>query len=71
MGSDELLDVSGGCSLDCLVCKHQCLEFDASYNRQPVEVGEQQGGVRIFGIVEYQACPFLSSWINYQRTQVK
>ena len=48
-GSDELLDVSGGWSLDCLVCKHQCLEFDASHNRQPVEVSELRGGVRISG----------------------
>ena len=36
--------------------EHQCLEFDASYNRQPVEVSEQPGGVRIFGSVENQAC---------------
>ena len=56
VGSDEPLDVSGCWSLDCLVCKHQCLEFDVSHNRQPVEVSEQRGGVRIFGNVEYQAC---------------
>ena len=52
VGSDELLNVSGGWSLDCLVCKHQCLEFDASHNRQPVEVSEQRGGVRISGHVQ-------------------
>ena len=61
VGSDELLDVSGGWSLDCLVCKHQCLEFYASYNRQPVEDSEQPGGVCIFVYIP-EWCVCLSHW---------
>ena len=42
IGSDLLLDVSW-CKLNCLICEHQCFNFD--FHRQPVEISEQGGSL--------------------------
>ena len=45
-----------------MVCRHQCFKFDASHYRQPVEVSELGGDVRVSGDIEYQmSCAVLDS----------
>ncbi len=47
----------GGCwACGCSICKHQCLEHDASCNREPVQGDKERCNMGSFGLVEDQSC---------------
>ncbi len=46
----------GGCwASGCSICKHQCLELDASYNREPVQGDKERCDMGPFGFPEDQS----------------
>ncbi len=54
----------GGCwACGCSICKHQCLELDASCNREPVQGDKERCDMGPFGFAEDQSCRcILNHW---------
>ncbi len=47
----------GGCwACGCSICKHQCLELDASCNREPMQGDKERCDMGSFGFAEDQSC---------------
>ncbi len=47
----------GGCwACGCSICKHQCLELDASCNQESVQGDKEKCDMGSFGFAEYQSC---------------
>ncbi len=52
----------GGWACGCSICKHQCLELDASYNREQAQGDKERCNMGPFGFAEDQSCCCCHKW---------
>ncbi len=52
----QWVEVGGRWACECSICKHQCLELDASCNWEPVQGDKESCDMGPFGFAEDQSC---------------